>query len=147
MIKEGLQKLKQKKVLDALDIFHREDKLHPNNPDILFFLGNAYYELNDLNKSLFYFKKSHKNFPTSEMIIYNYAIALQSLGEIDEAKLLFKKLIKINLYNIKAYYRLFRINKNEFDNKYIEKLKNFENEDNFTLEDKSLINYMLAKHE
>ena len=103
MIEEGLQKLKQKKVLDALDIFHRENKLEPNNPDILFFLGNVYYELNDLNKSLFYFKKSHKNLPTSEMIIYNYAIALQSLGEINEAKLLFNKLIKINLYNIKAY--------------------------------------------
>ena len=118
-----------------------------NNPDILFFLGNVYYELNDLNKSLFFFKKSHKNYPTSEMIIYNYAIALQSLGEINEAKLLFNKLIKINLYNIKAYYRLFRINENKFDNKHLEKLRNFENEDNFTLEDKSLINYMLAKHE
>ena len=81
------------------------------------------------------------------MIIYNYAIALQSLGEINEAKLLFNKLIKINLYNIKAYYRLFRINENKFDNKHLEKLRNFENEDNFTLEDKSLINYMLAKHE
>ena len=33
MIEEGLQKLKQKKVLDALDIFHRENKLDPNNPD------------------------------------------------------------------------------------------------------------------
>ena len=61
------------------------------------------------------------------------------MGEINEAKLLFNKLIKINLYNIKAYYRLFRINENKFDNKHIEKLRNFENEDNFTLEDKSLI--------
>ena len=146
MIKEGLQKLKEKKLLDALDIFHSLDRSNSKNPDILFCLGNVYYELNDLNKSLFYFEQSYKYNPTSEIIINNYAIALQSLGRIEDAKLLFNKLIGINPNNIKAYYRLFRINLKEFENNYIEKVRTLENEDNLTLEDKSLIYYMLSKH-
>ncbi len=146
MIKEGLQKLKEKKLLDALDIFHSLDRLNSKNSDILFCLGNVYYELNDLNKSVFYFEQSYKNNPTSEIIINNYAIALQSLGKIEDAKLLFNKLIGINPNNIKAYYRLFRINVKEFENNYIEKVRTLENKDNLSLEDKSLISYMLSKH-
>ena len=110
MIKEGLQKLKEKKLLDALDIFHSLDRINSKNSDILFCLGNVYYELNDLNKSLFYFEKSYKHNPESEIIINNYAVALQSLGRTSEAKKLFEKLIEINPENIKAYYRLFRMN-------------------------------------
>ena len=132
MIKEGLQKLKEKKLLDALNIFHNLDKLNSKNPDILFCLGNVYYELNDLNKSLFYFEQSYRNNPTSEIIINNYAIALQSLGRIEDAKLLFNKLIGINPNNIKAYYRLFRINVKEFENNYIAKVRTLENKDNLT---------------
>ena len=74
--------------------------------------GNVYYELNDLNKSLFYFEKSYKHNPKSEIIINNYAVALQSLKRTSEAKKLFEKLIEINPENIKAYYRLFRMNEN-----------------------------------
>ena len=146
MIKEGLQKLKEKKLLDALDIFHSLDRINSKNSDILFCLGNVYYELNDLNKSLFYFEQSYKTHPNSEIIINNYAIALQSLGKIEDAKLLFNKLIGINPNNIKAYYRLFRINVKEFENNYIEKVRTLENKDNLSLEDKSLISYMLSKH-
>ena len=85
-----MQKLKEKKVLDSLSIFNRLKKLSPDNSDILFCLGNVYYELNDLNKSLFYFEKSYKHNPESEIIINNYAVALQSLGRTSEAKKLFK---------------------------------------------------------
>ena len=92
MIKEGLQKLKEKKLLDALDIFHSLDRINSKNSDILFCLGNVYHELNDLNKSVFYFEQSYKNNPSSEIIINNYAIALQSLGKIEDAKLSFNKL-------------------------------------------------------
>ena len=147
MIKEGLQKLKEKKVLDSLSIFNRLNKLNPDNSDILFCLGNVYYELNDLNKSLFYFEQSYKNHPKSEVIINNYAVAMQSLGRTVEAKKLFHKLIEINPENIKAYYRLFRMNENIFETYSIKKLRNLENREVISLDDKSLINYMLSKYE
>ncbi len=147
MIKEGLNKLKNREVLTALKIFKKLHELNPNDGDILFFLGNIYYELNDLKKSLFYLKKSLEKYPNSEAIINNYAITLQSLGKIDKAKELFENLIKSNPNNIKAYFRLFRMNLKNFEEKYLDKIKLIEKEQNLKLEDKSLINYIYAKYE
>ena len=56
MIKEGLKKLQEKKFCDALSIFNELIKLNPNDGDVLFTLGNIYYELNDLKKVLFILK-------------------------------------------------------------------------------------------
>ena len=142
MIKEGLKKLKEKKISEALPFFNKLNDNNPNNPDILFYLGNIYYELNDLDKSLIYFEKSYKNLPDSEIIINNYAITLQSLGKIEKAKNFFKKLLNKNPNNIKAYYRLFRMNDIDFNKNYLNKIKSLENNTSVSLEDKSLINYI-----
>ena len=40
-----------------LIIFKDLEKLNPENRDIQFCLGNIYYELNDLDKSLYYYEK------------------------------------------------------------------------------------------
>ena len=59
-IKEGLKKLNEKKILESLFIFQNLEKFYPDNKDIQFCLGNIHYELNDLNKSLKYFKNSYE---------------------------------------------------------------------------------------
>tara|TARA_Y100000996_G_C22537347_1_gene648771 strand:+ start:721 stop:2046 length:1326 start_codon:yes stop_codon:yes gene_type:complete len=147
MIEIALKNLKEKKYLAALDILKKLNHSKPNNPDILYCLGNVYYELNDLNKSIFYFEKSYRNFPNSEVIINNYAMVLQNLGKIEEATNLFKKLINKNPKNIKAYFGLFITNpKNIYEN-YLDKLKTLTNDNNITLEDKSLINYIFSRNE
>ena len=147
MIEEALNKLRNREVLTALNIFKKLHKLNPNDGDLLFFLGNIYYELNDLKKSLFYLERSLEKYPNSEAIINNYAITLQSLGKIDKAKKLFLKLIQSNPNNIKAYYRLFRMNMKNFEEKYLDKIKLVEKEQNLTLEEKSLINFIYSKCE
>ena len=147
MIEEGLNKLKNRKVLTALNIFNKLHELNPNDGDILFFLGNIYYELNDLKKSVYYLEQSLERFPNSQAIINNYAITLQSLGRIDEAKDLFVSLIESNPKNIKAYYRLFRMNLKNFEEKYLDKIKLIEKEENLNYEDKGLINFIYSKFE
>ena len=122
VIKEGLKKFQEKKFCEALVIFDKLITLNPSSADALFTLGNIYYELNDLKKSSFYFRKSLKIFPNSQIIINNYAITLQSLGEIDKAKKLFENLIKLNPKNVKAYYRLFRMDLKNFENNYLNKI-------------------------
>jgi Flp pilus assembly protein TadD len=80
MIREGLKKLQERKFCEALSILDKLMKLNPNDGDVLFTLGNIYYELNDLKKSSFYFEKSLNIFNNSQIIINNYAITLQSVG-------------------------------------------------------------------
>ena len=60
---------------------------------------------------------------------------------------LFKKLINKNPNNIKAYYRLFRMNDVDFNKNYLNKIRSLENSTSISLEDKSLINYIFSKIE
>ena len=147
MIKEGLKKLQERKFCEALSILDKLMKLNPNDGDVLFTLGNIYYELNDLKKSSFYFEKSLNIFSNSQIVINNYAITLQSLGKIEKAKKLFEDLIKLNPNNIKAYYRLFRIDQKDFENNYLDKIKLFEFKNNLSLENSSLVNFIISKYQ
>ena len=146
MIKEGLKKLQEKKFCDALSIFNELIKLNPNDGDVLFTLGNIYYELNDLKKSSFYFERSLNIFPNSQIIINNYAITLQSLGEFDKAIKIFKNLIKLNPNNVKAHYRLFRMDFKNFESNYLDKIKSLSVKPNISLEDKGLINFIISRY-
>jgi len=145
MIEMGIKKFRERKLLESLDIFDKLNKSNPNNSDILFFLGNIYYELNDLNQSILHFEQSYNIITSSPVIINNYAIALQSLGKFEKAKKLFQDLIKLNPNNIKAYYRLFSMNFENFDKKYLNKIQSLEI--NSSLGDKSLINFICFKYE
>ena len=147
VIKEGLKKFQEKKFCEALVIFDKLITLNPSSADALFTLGNIYYELNDLKKSSFYFRKSLKIFPNSQIIINNYAITLQSLGEIDKAKKLFENLIKLNPKNVKAYYRLFRMDLKNFENNYLNKIKSLKASAVLSLEDVSLIDFIISQYE
>ena len=62
-------------------------------------------------------------------------------------KTFFKKLLSKNPNNIKAYYRLFRMNDIDFNKNYLNKIKSLENNTSVSLEDKSLINYIFSKIE
>ena len=147
MIKEGLKKFQERKFCEALNIFNNLIKLNPNDGDLLFTLGNIYYSLNDLNMSSLYFERSLKIFPKSQIIINNYGLTLQSLGQFDKAKELFKNLIILNPNNIKAYYRLFRMNLENFEKDYLDKVKLLETSSNLNLEDKGLISFIISKFE
>ena len=147
MIKNGLQKLYEKKYLEALKIFTQ--LIEKDNKDInaLYCLANVYYELNDLKKSLIYYEKSLNNFPNSEIILNNYALALQGIGNIQKAKKVFENLIKLNPNNVKSYYGLFKLDVSSFSSIHYDYLKSLDKKNNLTLEDKSLINFIFSRSE
>ena len=145
MIKNGLQKLYEKKYLEALKIFTQLIEKDNKNTNALYCLANVYYELNDLKKSLIYYEKSLNNFPNSEIILNNYALALQGIGNIQKAKKLFENLIKLNPNNVKSYYGLFKLDESGFSSIHYDYLKSLDKKNNLTLEDKSLINFIFSR--
>ena len=126
MIKNGLQKLYEKKYLEALKIFTQLIEKDNKNTNALYCLANVYYELNDLKKSLIYYEKSLINFPNSEIILNNYALALQGIGNIQKAKKLFENLIKLNPNNVKSYYGLFKLDMSGFSSTHYNYLKSLD---------------------
>ena len=78
--------INKKKFKKAHHIFSKLLDNKPNDFKANFQMGKMYYELNDLNKSIFYFKRSNKAQPNNPNILFNLALALQGTGEVDWAK-------------------------------------------------------------
>jgi tetratricopeptide (TPR) repeat protein len=140
LAKKGLYK-------GAISIFKGLIKKKPNDLRAYFHLGKIYYELNDLKKSIFFYRKCNQIQPNTPSILFNLALVLQSLGKIKESKKNYLKLISINSHDIKSYYALFVLDINNIDSYHYQKLKSLLNNDKISLFEKSLINYMLSKFE
>ena len=108
----GQKLVKQKEYGKALEIFLNLKDSNKNNDEILFYLGLIYFELNNFNKSNYYYKKFLKKKPNSVIALYNFALLKQSMGEIEFTKNIYNKLIKLDKNKVRPYYGLFTLNPN-----------------------------------
>ena len=141
----GKMLVSQKQYKKAFYIF---SKLLNNKPDdfrVNFQIGKIYYELNDLNKSVFYFEKSRRVQPHNPNILFNLALALRSIGKIEKAKKIYLNLISINSKDIKSYYGLFNLDINNINKELYQNLELIIKEDKLTLFEKSLIYFIFSK--
>ena len=137
--------INKKQFRKAYHVFSKllDDK--PNDFKANFQMGKMYYELNDLNKSTFYFKRSNKAQPNNPNILFNLALALQGTGEVDEAKKIYLDLILINPKDVKSYYGLFILNIKNITDQLLKNLEIIMRENKISLFEKSLINFMFSK--
>ena len=143
----GQKLIKQKEFGKALKIFLNLKASDPSNDEISFYLGLIYFELNNFDKSTYYYNKFLEKNPNSITALYNIAFLKQSMGKIEAAKNIYNDLIKKDKNKVRPYYGLFTLNsknlsENEF--KVILKLKN--NSKNSIFEN-GIINYLLSKKE
>ena len=143
----GLELLKKRKFSKSLKIFEKLLLVNSENPDLFFCLGNAYFELNEPQKSIFYYEKSKKIMPNSPQILNNLAVVYQSLGNISEAKKNYLKIIEINPNNIQAYFGLFSLNIKNINEDLYKKLKSLSEKEEVSLKEKSFINFIFSKFE
>jgi pentatricopeptide repeat protein len=139
--------LQRGKFNKALKILEDLIKNGEQNIFIFFCLGKIHFELNDFKKSIFYYRKCNQIQPDSPKVLYNLALVFQGLGKISEAEKLFNKLIKINPEDVRSYYGLFNLNINNITNNYKKKLKDLSNNNQTSLFEKSLINFIFSKLE
>ncbi len=137
--------INQKQYKKAFYIFSKLLKNKPDDFKANFQMGKLYYELNDLNKSVFYFQKSNKNQPNNPNILFNLALALRGIGKIEEAKKIYLDLISINIKDVKSYYGLFVLDINYISNEFFQNLELIIKEDKISLFEKSLIYFIFSK--
>jgi len=143
----GKKLIKQKQFKKAIYLF---SKLLENNSRDLranFLMGKIYYELNNLNKSLFFFEKCNKIQPHTPNVLFNLALIFQSTGQIEEAKKKYLDLIAINSNDIKSYYGLSILNIENIDSKLYLNLKKIIKENKISLFEKGLVNFIFSKFE
>ena len=81
----GQQLVRQKEFGKALNIFLNLEKKTLKDSKIYFYLGMINFELNNFDKSIFYYEKFLQNVPNSISALHNLAIVKQSTGDIDVA--------------------------------------------------------------
>ena len=143
----GKKLIKQKQFKKAIYLF---SKLLENNSRDLranFLMGKIYYELNNLNKSLFFFEKCNKIQPNTPNILFNLALIFQSTGQVKEAKKQYLNLISINSNDIKSYYGLSILDIGYIETRLYNNLKKTIKENKISLFEKSLINFIFSKYE
>ena len=144
---DGQKLVSQKEFGKALDIFLNLKQSNNNNDKILFYLGLIYFELNDFNKSNYYYNEFLKKNPHSVSALYNLALLKQSMGEIQLAKNIYKKLIELNKNKIRPYYGLFTLNPNYLNKKEFDNILNIKNNFENSIFEQGIINYLLSKKE
>ena len=146
-IKIGQKFVKQKEFSKALDFFLNISNVKKNHPTINFYLGLIYSELNDFKKSTEYYEKSLEKDPTSFYTLYNLAIVKQNIGEIEKAKEIYLKLIKIDKFKIRPYLGLYMLNSEFINDIHYKNILEIEKKLDITTYEKSLIAFILSKKE
>ena len=133
------------KYKSAILIFKKLIKEKSNDLRANFFLGKIYYNLNNFNKSLFFYNNCNKIQPKTPNILFNLALVLQGMGKIEEAKKIYLELISINSNDIQSYYGLAILDIDNINQHHIQKLKIILRANKINLYDKSLINFIFSK--
>ncbi len=142
----GQNFIRQKKYFAALQFFKTILALKPNKPEIFFYLGRVYSELQDFENSLNYYNKYLDHDKDSINCLINLAILYFNIGNKKNSEQYFKKVIKLNKNYILAYYGLFNLSNDLLTEKEFDYLKFILNNNNsLNLSDKSVINFLLSK--
>ena len=140
----GQNLVAQKEFGKALNVFLN---LNDKNDFIYFYLGLIYFELNNFNKSVYYYNKFLKKKPNSAIGLYNFAYLKQSIGEIEEAKNIYLKLIRIDQNKIRPFYGLYTLDPNFLDKKKYKAIVDIKKNYNHSLFEQGIINFLLSKNE
>ena len=116
-LNEGKTLIKQKKFSKALEVFLNLEQQKNFDSKVFFYLGLAYYELNNFNKSINYYEKFLNKEPNSISTLVNLAIVKQTIGDLNSAKKIYQKIIQINKYNLRAHYGLYLLDEKNFTDK------------------------------
>ena len=140
----GKKLIQEKKFNKALIFFLNELEKGNKTIKLYFLLGIVCYELNQIKKSIIYYKLALKIEPKSIDITLNLANANYVIGNFLSAKSLYLKVIKLNKYIPKAYYGLYLIKPQYLTSQHILDLNEIKNR-NVSLQESYLVEYLLSK--
>ena len=140
----GKRFIQEKKFNQALSFFLNELKKGNKSIRLYFFLGFVYFELNQIQNSINYYRLALKIQPKSINIILSLANANYVVGNFLTSKNLYLKAIKLNKYNPKGYYGLYLIKPQYITSEHRPNLIEIKNR-NINSNDNYLAEYLLSK--
>ena len=143
----GQKLVKQKEFGKALNIFLNLENNQDKDIRVFFYLGIIYFELNDFNKSIFFYNKFLKEEPNSKNALLNLAIVKQSIGKINEAKKIYLRLIDIDESKLSPYFGLLTLDESYLTDKNYTNINKIKKNQNLNYYEKGIVNFILSKKE
>jgi len=140
----GKKLIQEKKFNEALTFLLNELEKGNKSLRLYFFLGFIYFELNQIQNSINYYKLALKIEPKSIDVIISLANAQYVLGNFLSAKNLYSKAIKLNPYNVRGYYGLYLIKSQYLNSSHVLNLTKIKNR-NLNSNKNYLVEYLLSK--
>jgi tetratricopeptide (TPR) repeat protein len=100
---QGISEADMKKQIDHLETLLADD---PGNFDILVSLGNAYYDINEPERSIEYYEKALAIEPDSPHVLVDCGAMYRQMGSVDKAIEMFERAIDIDPRMPQAYFNL-----------------------------------------
>jgi tetratricopeptide (TPR) repeat protein len=100
---QGVSEADMKEHIDHLETLLADD---PGSFDILVNLGNAYYDINEPEKSIEYYEKALAIEPDSPHVLVDCGAMYRQLGSVDKAIEMFERAIDIDPKMPQAYFNL-----------------------------------------
>ena len=141
----GKKLLKKKQYKEAELFFLNELERGNKSSRLYFFLGLTYFELNQFEKSINFYKSSLKIDPKSTDVMINLANVQLTIGNVLSAKSLYLKIIKLDKYNTRAYYGLYSLKPKFLDIKFYSDIFQIRNNKKVDLYESSLVDFLLSK--
>ena len=133
------------KINEAIKLIEKACDLYPTKSEVYFTKGRLLHKKQEIDKAFYAYKKSleiNNNFDLARLAM---AQIEKNRGNFKEAKKIFKKLIKSDLYKGRVYYEIIDfLDKNEID-EGIKELKNFENNIDENSDEKIFLYFALGK--
>ena len=111
----------------SIDIYDNLLKRNPTNFILNTNAGNLFFDIGKLHDAIKYFEAALLTHPEHTPTLFSFGLALTSLGQPNEAKACFEKIIKLEPNNHAAHFRIGRIL--QLTKKYAQAIEHFEKTD------------------
>ena len=81
LIQEGLNLSKEKKSEQAIEVFHKVLKQQGSSPDVAFYLGNAYFDVQQYDQAILFYSEVLRIKPATKDALFNRGNAYYQLKE------------------------------------------------------------------
>jgi len=97
---------RKNKYKQAINKLLKADEIQRQNHKTLYALGNAYSQIDDFNKAIYYYNASLDTNPEQYNVYFKKGIALSSIYQFDEALDAFLDAVGIQYYNPNIHYHI-----------------------------------------